>query len=205
MIKNIVFDIGKIILDGHSSSALEKVDISLSDKELIKNVLFSEIRYIDLDTGLLDYKGYFDKYSYLLPERLHEIAFYVLSNSYKLRTINEDILGLMSKLKNNYKIYILSNNSKDVINYLKKTRINNYVDGWIVSCDYGTVKPYKKIYQILFEKYNLDPTESYFIDDKEENINTAKILGMKGFVLDWNENKYSDLIEDMISNGIEVI
>lgn len=204
MIKNIVFDIGKIILEGSSSSALDYFDISNEDKGLIKKELFNNVRYIDLDYGLLDFKGYFDKYSYLLPERLHSIAYEALSNSCRLRKMNNEIIDLMSKLKGNYKLYILSNNSKDVIKYLKSTELNNYIDGWIVSCDYGEVKPYRKIYQILFKTYNIDPKESYFIDDKEENINTSKSLGMMGFVLDWDNNKFEDLINDMIKNGIEV-
>ena len=44
------------------------------------------------------------------------------------------------------------------------------------------MKPGSEIYQTLLDRYNLDPSESLFIDDRPENIEAARKLGMHGFV-----------------------
>lgn len=205
MIKNIVFDIGKIILKDTSSSALNYINIADESKKIIKDNIFDEDKFLDLDYGKLDYKSYFDKYSYLLPDNLKDIAYYALSNSYRLRGVNNNIINLIKELSfKGYNIYILSNNNKDVYNYFKNSNLDKYINGYIVSCFYGLIKPNKEIYNILFDTYKLNPSECYFIDDKKENIEAANKLGMKGFILDWDNNTFEDLVNDMINNNIEV-
>lgn len=76
------------------------------------------------------------------------------------------------------------------------------MDGWIVSCDYHIVKPNKEIYIRLFENFNISPEECFFIDDKEENINMAKTLGMKGFTLDIKNYVLDKLNENLKENNI---
>ena len=106
----------------------------------------------------------------------------------------------MNKLKhNNYKIFILSNNNKETYEYLKQLPVFECVDGWAVSCDYHITKPNKEIYVKLFETFNIKPEECYFIDDNKENIETGKMLGMKGFVLNKN---IDELIDSMKENKI---
>ena len=48
----------------------------------------------------------------------------------------------------------------------------------MVSGDEKLIKPDHRLYQILFDRYNIDPVESVFIDDSFANITSAKELGM---------------------------
>jgi len=50
----------------------------------------------------------------------------------------------------------------------------------------------------------LNSSECYFIDDKFENVQIGKEFGMNGFVLDWQKNSFSDLIENMRKNNIKI-
>ena len=54
----------------------------------------------------------------------------------------------------------------------------------------------------LFEAFNIKPEECFFIDDKEENINVAKTLGMKGFTLDIKNQGLDKLIKNLKENNI---
>ena len=205
MVKNIVFDIGNIILNGSSSSALNKIELDDESKRIIKEALFDSSNYMDLDYGRLDFRGYYDKYSELLPVELKEIGYYALVNSYILRGFNDSIKNLIIKLcGKGYKIYVLSNNNEDVYNYIKKSDLDRYINGYVISCFYGVVKPEKDIYKILFDKYELKPSECYFIDDKKDNIDVGEELGMKGFILDWEKNKFEDLLNDLRNNGVVI-
>ena len=39
-----------------------------------------------------------------------------------------------------------------------------------------------EIYRLLFDKWDLDPQDCFFLDDKPENIEAAKKAGMNGIV-----------------------
>jgi putative hydrolase of the HAD superfamily len=54
-----------------------------------------------------------------------------------------------------------------------------YTDGKIVSGFEKLAKPDPRIYELLFERYSLDPTECVFLDDRQVNIDAAMKLGMK--------------------------
>ena len=70
-------------------------------------------------------------------------------------------------------------------------------DGWIFSCDYQIMKPDPKIYNILFETYNLKPEECFFIDDSIKNIEIGSKLGMAGFVLDYENIGIAELRKEL--------
>ena len=56
------------------------------------------------------------------------------------------------------------------------------MDGRVISFEVFQLKPDPEIYETLLKKYALDPAECVFIDDRAENIETARKLGMKGIV-----------------------
>ena len=145
--------------------------------------------------------------SYPKSEKREEAAFYAAECFYKLspvysldQTDTEKALDKMQrfidiypesqflpqanvyvkKLKEKYKLYILSNFHKDSFETIS-SRYNffNYFDGGIVSAYHNCIKPDEKIYKLLIDKYNLNPTETLFIDDLEKNILKAQELGIK--------------------------
>lgn len=196
MIKNIVFDLGNVLLKGSPSIVLENLDIPDEVCQNIKNKFLADWEYLDLGEETIKEHFNNSKLDFDIDKSIREI----LLNYYKYRPFNNEMIELMNKLKhNNYKIFILSNNNKEAYEYLKQLPIFKFIDGWIVSCDYNIVKPNKEIYMKLFETFNIKPEECYFIDDSKENIETGRILGMKGFVLN---NNIDELISSMKENNI---
>lgn len=189
MIKNIIFDLGNVLLKGSPSIVLENLDISDEIYQNIKNKFFADWEYLDLGEETL--KEHFDncKLDFDIDKSIREI----LLNYYKYRPFNNEMIELMNKLKhNNYKIFILSNNNKEAYEYLKRLPMFERIDGWIVSCDYHIVKPNKEIYVKLFNTFNIKPDECFFIDDNKKNVEIGVMLGMQGF-------KYSNNIDELIS------
>ncbi len=202
MIKNIVFDLGNVILKDSPSIVLENSKISNENYQIIKNRFFNNWNELDLGNETL--KEHFDNcgFDFYVDENIKEI----LLNYYKYRPFNNEIIELMNNLKSNkYNIFILSNNNKEAYEYLKKLPIFKSVDGWVVSCDYHITKPNKEIYIKLFQAFNIRPEECFFIDDKEENVNIAKTLGMKGFALDIKNHGMDKLNKSLKENNINFI
>lgn len=80
-----------------------------------------------------------------------------------------------------YRLYVLSNMSKEFIAFLRKVPVYRYFDGEVVSCEEGVCKPEAEIYRILLSRYELNPKETIFIDDRKENIEAAEQVGITGF------------------------
>ena len=53
--------------------------------------------------------------------------------------------------------------------------------GYIVSADEKLVKPNGAIYQLLCKRYQLEPEECFFIDDRAENVEAARQCGMYAY------------------------
>ena len=96
-------------------------------------------------------------------------------------SVHQENVSLALKLKQKgYPIYLLSNFPGD---QFEKYRLqNSFLDEFddrIISGDVGLAKPDIKIYQLAIKKFNLNPGESLFIDDKIENTKGAEQLGIK--------------------------
>jgi len=103
----------------------------------------------------------------------------------------EDMLGgaidntviILNKLKraNTHRLYALTNWSTETFPIaVKRFDFLNHFEGILVSGEEKTRKPFPKIYEIMLERYQINPIKSVFIDDNLENIIAAKKFGMKG-------------------------
>ena len=86
--------------------------------------------------------------------------------------------------KRGHKIYILSNWDAESFALLKAKHpeIFQFVHGVIISGEADALKPSPLIYQALLQQYNLDPQDSWFIDDQLENITAARDLEFNGIL-----------------------
>ncbi len=192
MIKNIIFDLGKVILLDKPNCVLNLIKLDNNKKRMIDDKFFQNWR--DLDLGKKTLKKHWQdcNFDFEINDELENI----ITHYYKYRPINNEIIDLIINLKkDNYQIYILSNNNLDAKEYFMSLPFFQYIDGYVFSCDYGLLKPNPEIFQVLFDKYHLIPKESLFIDDKKKNIEVAELLGMKGFVFDYNIHRTIDIIK----------
>lgn len=99
---------------------------------------------------------------------------------------------LIKSLKDaKYKLYVLSNMSLEFIEFLRKQDVYKNFDGEVVSCEEHIIKPEPEIYRRLIDRYNLDPSETIFIDDRKANIEAATNEGWHGYHFDAHNPKAS--------------
>lgn len=97
----------------------------------------------------------------------------------------EPTARLIPQLKEaGYRVIVLSNMSKEYIEFLRRQPVYSHFDEDIISCEVGLVKPEREIYELLLERYNLNPDETMFIDDRQENVDMAEELGITPFLFD---------------------
>ena len=90
-----------------------------------------------------------------------------------------------------YRLFVLSNMSKDYIEFLRKMPVFQHFEGEIVSCEVGLIKPEREIYNLLLDRYNLVPEQTMFIDDRKPNVDAAAEVGINPFHFDRNDPEKS--------------
>ena len=90
-----------------------------------------------------------------------------------------------------YRLFVLSNMSKDYIEFLREMPVFQYFEGEIVSCEVGLIKPEREIYNLLLDRYNLVPKQTMFIDDRKPNVDAAAEVGINPFHFDRNDPEKS--------------
>lgn len=109
---------------------------------------------------------------------------------------------LLCRLKSEgYKLYGLSNWCSKVYVTMAKYEIFNLLDGYVISSEEKYIKPEAEIYHRLFAKFNLKPEECIFADDKEENIEGGRRVGMDG-ILFIGAKEYEKRLREMLNKRL---
>lgn len=115
--------------------------------------------------------------------------------------IDEQFISTALKLKENYRLAMLSNDVNEWSIFLrKKFKLDKLLDEFIISGECKLRKPSKDIYELALERLNAKAEDCLFIDDREKNLLPAISLGMKAikFIRD-NESDISDNIPSINS------
>jgi len=88
--------------------------------------------------------------------------------------------ALVRELKENgYRIYLLSNAETNLRGYFPMIPGSECFDALMVSAEERLMKPSQEIYQRLFQKFDLEPSQCWFTDDNASNVEAAIQAGMK--------------------------
>ena len=100
--------------------------------------------------------------------------------------------SLIADLKSSgYRLFVLSNMSKEYIAFLRQMDVFQHFEGEVISCETALIKPEKEIYSLLLERHNLKAEQTMFIDDRRENVEAAAELGIVPFHFDRNNPEKS--------------
>lgn len=175
MIKSIIFDWGGVIIDSPSENIMSYCSDCLKVEKNDLKMIYSKYKS-SFQKGILSEQELWRKVCFELnvnlPEResLWKDAFI---HSYHERN---DILSVINRIKENgYKIGFISNTETPAMEFFKELDYRLF-DVEVFSCVEGVCKPQIEIYEIGLRKLDVLPEESIFIDDRKENIATAKKL-----------------------------
>lgn len=190
MIKNIIFDLGGVVLKYDIKSYLTFIDIPKEEQEIYKKLIWASEEWQKGDSGNITYEEIIENLCNKYPT--DEKIRYILENKNNdilLSEITESVEYIKDLKNRGYKIYFLSNVSKWDIEYnIKRFEFFKLQDGSVYSCDIKCIKPDKDCYYSLLNKYNLKAEECIFIDDIKANIEAANKIGINGILFDTISN-----------------
>lgn len=200
MLKNIVFDLGGVVVAHNEEGFREKLG-KFFDFVFGPDMKCVPSFWCDYDLGILT-----------IDETAAEVAKFrdcdaATAKAHMLQAISlqeevEPTVELIKELKaKGYKLYVLSNMSKEYIEYLRKLPVFEYFDYQAVSCEQHLGKPNHKFYEYLLSHCNLVPSETIFIDDRKDNVEVAAELGIVPFHFDRrNPEKACEELRKVIYN-----
>ena len=180
MYKNVIFDIGGVMVDFDPKDFLLERFCDAAVEEKVYRLTFGSDTWQKLDAGLCSrYEG---DQAMLAAARAEGCAFEVqevLENWTSILRVRRRMVELVRRLKNHgYCVYYLSNIPSDILPLLMRRGLEGVFDGGVASCDVHINKPDPRIYRRLLEQYQLNAGECIFIDDNRANVQTAFQLGM---------------------------
>ena len=166
MIKNIVFDVGKVLVDFDWQGFMSALNFPPEIYEKVAGA-----------TVLSELWNEFDRSKMSDCEK--EIMQFWDNLGSCIRRYEYAHDWIQSLQAQGYKVYLLSNYPRRIYSQsIEELSFVEEVDGAIFSYEVQAVKPEPEIYEALLKKYHLDPTECVFLDDNRGNIIAANQLGM---------------------------
>ncbi|MDR3598632.1 HAD family phosphatase [Clostridium sp.] len=188
MIKNIIFDLGNVLLNFDPIEYVKSKVIEDKVEEIYKSIFKSE-EWPMLDRGAITEE---EARTNIINRKIENTDFInsVFENWYDILNPIETSVEVLKKLKEKgYKVFYLSNFHFAAFEYVtKKHDFFELFDGGVVSYKEKLLKPEKEIYEKIVDKYEIEPSETVFIDDMQVNVEAAMKLGIKGIILDDPQN-----------------
>ncbi len=206
MIKNVIFDIGNVLVDFRWRVLMEELGLPAETQAIFAKTVFGSRWWGELDHGIYEEAEILAHFREDNKEHLDEFDL-VWDNRGKLVEPYAYAVAWIEQLKaSGLKVYLLSNYPRDVFTLHMECGCFPFldrVDGRVVSGFVKMVKPNADIYEYLLSEYGLAAGECVFVDDREENVETARALGMKGIVFQGYEQACSEL-DGLVSSGFSV-
>lgn len=195
MIKNIVLDMGNVLLDFNPEFVMSKFCSSDEEKEVIRKELFNGPEWALGDRGDFSDKARFDLVKVRVPEKYHE-ALKKCADNWDICMDPLDGAREFCELvkAKGYGIYVLSNASDLFYEYFPRFLPLDFFNGVFVSSDYHMLKPDIEIYKTFLKKYGLNAEECLFIDDRADNIEGARKAGLNTYRFPGDYKELMELI-----------
>lgn len=189
MIKNIIFDIGNVLISYKPKEYLQKFDFTEEVKEKVFQTVFQSRYWKELDRGTITENEAIEFFCKGAPDIENEIR-QVMEHWMDMLYPLPDTIKILNILKGRgYRVFLLSNYHKAA--FQKITNENEFIaamDGKIISNEVELLKPEKGIYEMLLKKYGLKPEECLYTDDMQENLDGAGKLGIHTYLFQCPEN-----------------
>ena len=183
-LKNVVFDIGNVLLDWDPQGLYKSIFGEDNYDEHPLNQIIGGDYWLEMDRGTAGIDETIDRLEPYYSDSIEDIGRFIREVAYHIEPM-EDSFRLARECKDRgLNVYLLSNFGEEAYKTIRD-RFDDFsiFDGGVISWEVKSIKPEPLIYQLLLEKYGLVPSETLFIDDTAHNIEAAEKLGIRGLHL----------------------
>ena len=207
-IKNIIFDLGGVVIDLQRRMAVDALDrLGIKDSSALLGEYEQKGPFLMLETGEISSS---ELYDILLPQCKPGTTCNDIRDAFEefLREIPVERLRMIDRLREQgYKLYVLSNTNPIMYNHWIDNAfrndgksINDYFDGIVTSFQERMCKPDPNLFKKVAERYGLDPSETLMLDDSEANVKAARSVGFEAIrIVPDGENSFMSVCDRLLS------
>ena len=179
-IASVVFDIGNVLITWDRRNLYRKLIPDAAEMEAFLSEVCTTAWHEPQDAGescadaTAALKARFPKHDTLID------AFYGRFGEMlggQVPGMEQIVMGLKAR---NIPVYGLTNWPAEMFKHAEAHNIISHFDGIVVSGREKVKKPDRRLFQVLFERYDIEPARALFIDDVADNVATGISLGMHG-------------------------
>ncbi len=185
VIKNIVFDLGGVIMTLDPAEALRRFKaLGLSDAERYLDSYTQSGIFGNLEEGKITAEDFRSKLSSLTG---HELTFDECKHAWLgyRKDVPQRNLDLLKELRaKDYRLILLSNTNPFMMDWAlssefdgKGSSLNDYFDALYLSYRLGIMKPAPDFFRQVLDNESILPEETLFVDDGPRNVEAAGKLG----------------------------
>ncbi len=184
MIRNILFDMGSVLVRFEPAEFTAKLGLDASDALALEREVYRSADWVRLDRGVFTQRQAIDVACARLPERLHPYVERLVLHWDEDRPEVPGMFELVKELSDSgYPLYLLTNASIRHREYWPRFRFAPYFgDRIMLSAAWQLMKPEREFYEKAVSLLGFDPAESVFIDDQPTNVEAAERCGIPGIV-----------------------
>lgn len=209
MVKNIVFDLGGVIIPLNRVACIRAFDEIVGYKEFARMLnAYRQIGFFDsFETGRISARKFRqiiransshikDGKARIVTDRQIDYSL----NRY-LGDIPQDKIETLLFYRDGYRLFLLSNTNPIGMSYAKKLfmdkgyKVTELFEELFLSYKMGVAKPSKEIYDRMIRKTGIAPQETLFIDDSPANIETAASMGFQVILYNPKDDLYGKISE----------
>lgn len=181
MIRNIVFDIGKVLVSYEPEEMMCGLGFTEDEIKIVNKAMFENPLWDESDRGLRTTEEFHQ--AFLDQDREHadliQKAYEHIGDAIEL--LPHAMKWILEMKNRGFHVYILSNYAEYTLEVTRdKLEFLPIMDGIVFSYECKMGKPDAGIYKKLISEFFLEEEETVFIDDHIENIQAAEKLGIHG-------------------------
>jgi glucose-1-phosphatase len=186
-IRNIIFDLGGVVVNIDPERSYRQMSnlANIPQTELLRKINNDPL-FEQFEKGLIDRNQLYNHVLSLAENPFNQPDFEKAWNA-MIVDIPQKNLGLIKRLKNNCRVFALSNTNEIHIEHVNglmqkhygKPNLNTWFENVYLSFEVGMVKPHRKFFEFVLHKNDLNPSETLFIDDTQQHVEAAKNLGIQ--------------------------
>jgi len=177
----IVFDLGQVLLTFNPQAHFRKLyPQPLADK--IVAATYASRHWAEADRGVLTMDEVVARITKDAPDMAEWIPQALAEYGNLVQPMQENIALLPRLREAGYRLYVLSNYGAGPFEEIRARNpfLDECFDGLLISGQVRVLKPDTAIYLLLLHTFGLQPTRTLFVDDRQENIDAAMALGIRG-------------------------
>lgn len=179
-IKNVIFDIGNVLIDFCWRDHMVSLGFSGECIAMLTETMINSPLWDELDMGLRSHEDIIADMKAAAPQYAAQIDGFFGKPEGLIRMRPRSVPWLSGLKERGYGVYLLSNYPKWMFEiHSQMYDFMPYIDGKLVSSYVNLMKPDHAVYRMLLEKYSLKAEECAFVDDRPLNTAAAEELGIR--------------------------